>query len=104
MPLSTTPSHTVFRSQLDQAVHTEQRARSKSASNIADSPLAGVEIPGDVMDILTAIFTAKQAALFLLNKSPSYRDTPLNLLKTGKEKQVEKIRTQLASIMNGYPA
>jgi hypothetical protein len=78
--------------------------RSKSASNITDSVLAGVEIPGDIMGILTAIFTAKQAAIFLLNKSPSYRDTPLNLLKTGKEKQVAKIRAQLASIMNGYVA
>jgi hypothetical protein len=104
MTLETGTSHTVFRSQLDQAVHAEQRARSKSARDIHDSALAGVEIPGDIMGILTAIFTAKQAAIFLLNKSPSYRDTPLNLLKTGNEKQIAKIRAQLASIMNGYVA
>jgi hypothetical protein len=100
MTLETGTSHTVFRSQLDQAVHTEQRARSKSARDIPDSALTGVEIPGDIMDILIAISTPRSAAMFLLNKSPSHGKIPLNLLKTGNEKQIKKIRTQLARIMN----
>ncbi len=104
MTLETTTSHEEFRTQLNQAVQGEQNTSSKNLTDTSQSPFSEVLIPTDVMVLLTAIFTAKQAAIFLLNKSPSYGNTPLNLLKTGNEKQIAKVKNQLASIMNGYPA